>query len=274
MTEGASITPSLPRRDRMAILVSLGAVTALSWVYVVLMARGMHDMPMAAMIQVHAWTLLDFLLMFLMWAVMMVGMMLPTAVPMTLIYAAVARKAERQGTPVGSTGTFVAGYLVMWMLFSIVATVAQWGLDRAALLSPMMVSTSPALGAGLLIVAGLYQLTPFKNACLEHCRGPANFFTQHWRKGLGGAFRMGLVHGVYCLGCCWVLMGLLFVGGVMNLLWIAAITFFVLVEKVLPFGDRGGQLAGALMIIVGGTILVGLASGDTVRAGRELWGVG
>ena len=235
-------------------------MTALSWVYLVVMALGMDDMPggdmpMSGMVKIHAWTPMDFLLMFLMWAVMMVGMMVPTAVPMTLIYAAVARKAERQGTPLAPPSTFVAGYIAMWTLFSVGATAAQWGLDEAALLSPMMVSTSPTLGAGLLIAAGLYQLTPFKNACLEHCRGPADFFMQHWRNGPGGAFRTGLVHGAYCLGCCWVLMGLLFVGGVMNLLWIGTITFFVLLEKVLPFGDRGGQVVGAMMIVAGGAML-------------------
>jgi predicted metal-binding membrane protein len=213
---------------------------------------------MGNMVMIHHWTPFDFLMMFLMWAVMMVGMMVPTAVPMTLIYAAVARKAQRQGTPLAPTGAFVTGYIAMWTLFSVGATAAQWGLDQAALLSPMMVSKSPALGAGLLIAAGLYQLTPFKNACLEHCRGPADFFTRNWRKGMGGAFRMGLVHGAYCLGCCWVLMGLLFFGGVMNLLWIAAITFFVLLEKVLPSGDRGGKVAGALMLAAGGAMLAGL----------------
>jgi len=264
MTEAGSATPPLPRSDRFAILAGLAGVTALSWVYLAVMAMdmkamAMDDMPMDGMVSVHAWTTLDFLLMFLMWAVMMVGMMVPTAVPMTLIYAAIARKAERQGTPLAPTSAFVSGYIAIWTLFSVGATVAQWGLDQAALLSPMMVSQSPTLGAGLLIAAGLYQLTPFKNACLEHCRGPADFFTQNWRKGMGGAFRLGLVHGAYCLGCCWVLMGLLFFGGVMNLLWIATITFFVLLEKALPFGDRGGKVAGVLMIAFGGAMLVGLA---------------
>jgi len=186
--------------------------------------------------------------MFWMWAVMMVGMMVPTAAPMTLVYAAVARKAARQGTKVAPTAAFVAGYVAMWTLFSLGATLAQWGLDSAALLSPMMVSNSPKLGAALLFAAGVYQLTPWKDSCLEHCRAPAHFISANWRPGVAGAFRMGVVHGAYCLGCCWILMGLLFLGGVMNLLWIAAITLFVLLEKILPAGALAGRIAGLAMI--------------------------
>ena len=256
----ASPVPPLPRRDRTAILVSLVGVTLLAWAYLLFLAAGMGDMPMSGpsdMVRVHPWEAIDFLLMFLMWAVMMVGMMVPTAVPMTLVYAAVARKAASQDTPLPATGIFVAGYVAMWCLFSAGATLAQWLLDQATLLSPMMVSTSPSLGAGLLIAAGLYQLTPFKNSCLDHCRAPAHFLAQHWRKGATGAFRMGLHHGAFCLGCCWVLMGLLFLGGVMNLLWIALITVFVLAEKVLPPGARSGRFAGIAMIIAGVISLAG-----------------
>jgi predicted metal-binding membrane protein len=186
---------------------------------------------------------------------MMVGMMLPSATPATLVYTAVARKAAREGTPVAPVAAFVLGYLTMWTLFSAGATVAQWGLERAALLSPMLVSNSAVLGGALLVAAGAYQLTPWKDACLEHCRSPAHFVAQHWRPGTGGALRMGMEHGAYCLGCCWVLMGLLFFGGVMNLLWIAAIALFVLLEKVLPFGAGGGRWAGYAMITAGALVL-------------------
>ena len=212
-------------------------------------------MDHGGMLMIHPWTAADFVLMFLMWAVMMVGMMVPTAIPMTLIYAAVARKAEAQRTPVAPAFVFVGGYVAMWAIFSAGATLAQWGLDQAALLSPMLVTTSPALGSGLLIAAGIYQLTPAKNACLEHCRTPVHFISQHWRKGAAGAFRMGLEHGAFCLGCCWALMLLLFFGGVMNLLWIAGITLFVLLEKVIPHGVGGGKLAGAAMIVAGIVVL-------------------
>jgi predicted metal-binding membrane protein len=270
---GHASAASLPRRDRIAIWAALLGLTAVSWVYLVHMAMTMHNsmpgMSMPAgmnmsgmdhgeMLMIHRWTAADFVLMFLMWAVMMVGMMVPTAIPMTLIYAAVARKAEAQRTPVAPAFVFVGGFVAIWTIFSAAATLAQWGLDQAALLSPMLVTTSPALGAGLLIAAGIYQLTPAKNACLEHCRLPAHFISKHWRKGTGGAFRMGLEHGAFCLGCCWALMLLLFFGGVMNLLWIAGITLFVLLEKVIPQGVGGGKLAGAALIVAGAVLLATL----------------
>jgi predicted metal-binding membrane protein len=255
----APLTRFLPRRDRIAILASLFGITQLAWAYLVVMALSMDEMSMttSGMMRIRPWGGLDFLLMFLMWAVMMVGMMAPTAAPMTLIYAAVARKAAAQATPLAPTAVFVAGYIVMWSLFSVAATLTQWGLDQAALLSPMMVSNSSALGAGLLIAAGIYQWTPFKDACLQHCRSPAHFFAQHWRSGAAGAFRLGLEHGAYCLGCCWVLMGLLFLGGVMNLLWIAAITFFVVLEKLSPWGVQGGRVVGGVMVLTGIVALMG-----------------
>jgi predicted metal-binding membrane protein len=238
----------------VAVLSALAGVTAIAWAYLVVRAAGMGDMGAGGamtLMEIRPWTGLDFLLMFLMWAVMMVGMMVPTAAPMTLLYAGMARKAARQSTPMAPVALFVSGYIVMWSLFSVGATLAQWGLERAALLSPMMVATSPRLGAGLLIAAGLYQLTPLKEACLEHCRSPAHFIAQHWQPGPAGAFRLGLRHGAYCLGCCWVLMLLLFVGGVMNLLWIAGLAVFVLLEKVPPLGKAGGKLAGGGLILAG-----------------------
>lgn len=261
----ASIThqkPALPVRDRVAIITALAGVTALAWVYLVHMAMRMDvmmdtEMPgMSMMTGVRAWSVGDFVIMLLMWVVMMIGMMVPTAIPMTLIYAAVARKADGEGAPIAPTAMFVSGYIVMWSLFSVAATTAQWGLDQTALLSPMMVTTSPAVGAAILIVAGVYQLTPFKHACLKHCRSPAHFIAGHWRDGAAGAFRMGAEHGLFCIGCCWALMGLLFFGGVMSLFWIIAITVFVLLEKVIPFGVRGGQIAGIGMIVFGVVFLI------------------
>ncbi len=210
-----------------------------------------------SMMTLRPWTSLDFALTFAMWTVMMVGMMVPSATPTALIYAAVARKAALQGAVLAPTIIFVSGYVAVWTVFSLLATVIQWGLEWAALLSPMMASTSPSLGATLLVGAGVYQLTPMKAACLRHCRAPAQFISQHWRPGRAGAFHMGIIHGAYCLGCCWILMGLLFLGGVMNLLWIAGITITVLAEKVLPFGNWGGRIAGSAAIAVGVAVLVG-----------------
>lgn len=247
----------LPRRDRVAIFSALIGVTVLSWAYLIRMAAQMDMSAMmpAAMLEIHPWSAGDFVFMFVMWAVMMVGMMAPSAIPMTLIYAAVARKAAGQGTTLAPAAVFLSGYIAMWTIFSAGATFAQWVLDQAALLSPMLVSSSPWLGAALLIAAGVYQMTPAKEACLRHCRSPVYFISEHWRPGWAGAFRMGLEHGVFCLGCCWALMGLLFFGGVMNLLWIAAITLFVLLEKVLPFGARSGRFAGIAMIAGGLAVL-------------------
>ena len=260
----SALIRSLPRRDRVAILCGLAGTVLIAWLYLLLeadrmeasmvggaMEGGMAQAMGGAMMQLRPWSAVDFALMFAMWAVMMVGMMVPSAAPMALVYAAVARKASRQGESLAPTAVFVTGYVVMWTLFSAGATLLQWGLERAALLSPMMVSTSPALGGSLLIAAGVYQLTPLKDACLRHCRSPAYFISEHWRPGAAGAFRMGLVHGAYCLGCCWLLMGILFFGGVMNLLWIAAITLFVLLEKVVPAGVMSGRLAGLALIALG-----------------------
>ena len=258
-SENAVLISSLPLRDRIVILSALAGTTVLAWIYLLEMAVGMDGMmtmDAGAMMQIKPWTSAEFGYMLLMWVIMMVGMMVPSAMPMALIYAAIARKAARQGTTLAPTAFFVCGYIVIWSVFSVVATLAQWGLDRAALLSPMMVVTSPGLGAGLLIVAGLYQMTPMKDACLRHCRAPAHFISQRWKPGAFGAFRMGLEHGAYCLGCCWILMGLLFFGGVMSLLWIVGITAFVLLEKVLPFGRVGGRIAGVAMAL-GGTVFLG-----------------
>ncbi len=247
----------LPYRDRIAILLALIGVSVLAWAYVIYLWAKMPAMEPASpgmIMQLHPWTPTDFIFMFLMWAIMMVGMMLPSVAPMTLLYAGMVRKAERQGTPMAPTAAFVSGYVAMWCVFSVGATLAQWGLHEAAMLSPMMRATSQTLGATLLIGAGVYQLSSWKTVCLDHCRSPAHFIVKHWRPGAGGAFRLGLHHGAFCLGCCWALMGLLFVGGVMNILWIAAITIFVFLEKVLPVGLWGHRVSGfaGIGLIVGG----------------------
>lgn len=225
---------------------------------------GMTDRSMAhamgSVVRIRTWTAAEFALMLVMWAVMMVAMMVPTAAPMTLIYAAVARKAAREGHPVAPTFVFVGGYLAAWGLFAVAATAAQRSLDQLSLLSPTMASASPLFGGVLLIGAGVYELTPYKNACLTHCRAPAQFISQHWRVGPTGAFRMGLTLGGYCVGCCWILMGLLFLGGVMNLVWIAAIAGFVLLEKTIPHAQAAGRVVGGAMVLVGLLSLTGLVA--------------
>lgn len=243
--------PALRHSDRIAILAALAGVSALAWLYLFAMS-GMHGAG-----GLRPWTAAEAAMMFSMWVVMMAGMMLPSATPMTLIYARVAAKARREGSVLPATALFASGYLLAWTAFSVAATGAQWALDRAALLSPMLVAESPRLSAALLVAAGAYQLTPWKDACLRHCRNPAYFFAEHWRTGSLGALRLGWHHGLYCLGCCWMLMALLFVGGVMSLLWIAAIAIFVLTEKVVPRGIGGGRLAGVGMIALGTALALG-----------------
>ena len=222
------------------------------------MTWNMHSAMQAGIAcELHPWSAMDAVLTFVMWAVMMVGMMVPSAAPMSLLFAQVSRKAAAQGAAVVPTFVFVSGYVAAWTLFSVGATALQWQLERTALLSPMLASASPLFGAVLLAGAGLYQLSPWKNACLAHCRAPASFFAAHWRPGGWGAFRMGLAHGLYCLGCCWILMGLLFFGGVMNLLWVAGLTIFVLVEKIAPRGELLARMAGVAMLVAAGAQLVG-----------------
>ena len=249
MNQGSALEVLL-KRDRMVVLAGLAGVTGLAWTY--LLVTGME---MGAAMQLKPWTGLDFLLMYLMWAVMMVAMMVPSAAPMILLFAAIRRKQQERGRTFAPVSAFAAGYVAVWSAFSLAATLLQWGLEQLALLSPMMVGTSPLFGGGLLVVAGLYQLTPLKQACLRHCRSPIDFIVYRQRKGSGGAFVMGLEHGAFCVGCCWILMGLLFVGGVMNLLWVAAVAVFVLLEKVLPFGVLGGRITGALLALTGLIVL-------------------
>jgi predicted metal-binding membrane protein len=265
IADGEPILPLILRRDRLPALAGVIGVTVLAWLYLVWLAAGMSGdmsgggmgdmsggaMAGMAMPALRVWSAGYFVLMFLMWTIMMVGMMLPSAAPMILLYDRVRERQEAKGASLAATGVFAAGYLAAWALFSLGATAAQWGLERAALLSPMMVSASPWLGGGLLILAGVYQWTPLKNVCLVHCRAPITFLAHHWRPGRAGAFRMGLHHGLYCVGCCWVLMAMLFVFGVMNLLWIAALAIFVLLEKILPRGDLVGRVSGGLMIAAG-----------------------
>jgi predicted metal-binding membrane protein len=191
-----------------------------------------------------------------MWTVMMVAMMAPTAAPMILMFATIHRRRRTEGRPAVPTALFALGYLVVWSAFSVAAASAQSGLHVAALLSPAMVATSPLLAGGILIVAGIFQWTPLKRACLDSCRSPLSFLMSSWREGRGGAFVMGLHHGLVCLGCCWALMALLFVAGVMNLLWVAAIAVAVLLEKVVPYGDLMGRLAGVALAAAGVGLVV------------------
>ena len=241
------------KRDRGFVLASLAGTTVIAWTYLASIAAdmGTTSMDAMAMAQVAPWSVHDFWLMFIMWVVMMLGMMLPSAAPMILLYATVQRRQQGRGHVFAPTGVFAVGYLLAWTAFSLVATAMQWVLEQASLLSPMMVSTSPYLGGALLIAAGIYQWTPLKHACLQNCRAPADFLSRSWRNGTGGAVAMGVHHGAYCIGCCWALMGLLFVAGVMNLLWVASITALVLIEKIASGGHLFARIAGAMLVAAG-----------------------
>ncbi len=224
----------------------------------VYMAWDMKQMDMEmAMPRMQSWGPLDLVLLFVMWAVMMVAMMVPSAAPLILLFAAVNRRRCQETDPVVPTAVFVLGYLVAWTGYSILATLAQWGLHSGALLSPMMASASPVLGGLILVAAGIFQWTPLKHACLKHCRSPIGFLTAEWREGNAGALRMGLHHGAYCVGCCWLLMALLFVVGVMNVAWIAVLSVFVLLEKIVPRGVVLSRATGIVLIVWGVAVLGG-----------------
>jgi predicted metal-binding membrane protein len=256
------------RRDRMTVAAGVLGIAVLAWAHLLRMARhdaamgtgmpGMHgDVgPGMAMPHLQAWGAAELALLVAMWAVMMTAMMLPSAAPLVLLFATITRRRRARQSPAAPTGALATGYLLAWTAFSVVAALAQWGLHQAALLSPAMASTSPTLAGLLLIGAGLYQWTPLKGRCLAECRSPLGFLTREWREGTGGALVMGARHGAFCVGCCWVLMALLFVAGVMNLLWVAGIAAFVLVEKAAPAGGPLGKIAGVLLVGWGGWVLV------------------
>jgi len=191
------------------------------------------------------WTITDAAYTFVMWAVMMVAMMTPSAAPVILLFAGTQRARRAARSPI-VTAVFGAGYLLVWTAFSAAAAAGQWALHQAAMLSPSMSTSSTWLGGGILVAAGIYQLTPTKRACLTHCQSPLGFLMSHWREGTAGALRMGISHGLYCVGCCWALMCVLFVVGVMNLAWVAALAIFVLLEKIGPPGPLVARLSGGV----------------------------
>jgi len=261
------LVEGIVKRDRIVVLSALSCVVALSWAYILAgaginmsafevtrmnLGDGGMDMMTPAV-----WTLGYAGVMFVMWWVMMVAMMLPSAAPMVLLFTAMNRKSKERGNFYVPTALFASAYLIVWAGFSMTAVAVQWGLDSVALLSPMLESTSVVLSGGLLLAAGIYQMTSLKQACLNNCRSPLQFLLTRWRNGTSGAVLMGIEHGTYCVGCCWFLMGLLFVGGVMNLYWIAGLAVLVLLEKVIPAGHWVSQGFGVILFIWGMIVLSG-----------------
>ena len=255
-------------RDRYIVGGCLALVVALAWLWLwrqsVVMtsnsmaASTMPNMDMGGAMSVSTADAGPYLISaFLMWLLMMIAMMLPSATPMILLYGGLARGARAQGAALASTTVFALVYLATWAAFSLAAAIAQWVLIRTGFVSEMTLAFGDwRIGGALLIAAGLYQLTPLKRACLEACRSPTSFLMRLWRPGWSGATRIGLAHGLYCLGCCALLMTLLFVFGVMNLAWVASLSVFVLIEKALPFGNRIGALCGVAAVAVGAVMMI------------------
>lgn len=237
-------------RDKGIVLTGIVVLVLLSWAYLLQMAHAMNAMAMD-MTMVMPWTGRDLLLLFVMWVVMMVAMMLPSALPMILAFAGLSQRRRAAGRAAIPAALFVSGYVLLWTAFSALATGLQWLLHERALVAEDMLLRAPWLAGALLIGAGLFQWTPLKQRCLQQCRSPLAFLMADWREGYGGAWQMGLHHGVYCVGCCWALMLLLFVAGVMNLLAVAAVALFVLLEKYLAQGERLARAAGLMLIAAG-----------------------
>lgn len=241
-------------RDRTIVLVGIGALTFVSWFYTIQMSLDLSHVAMGHHGHAHE----GFSYTFIMWAVMMIAMMTPTATPMLLTFARINRKRRDRGQPYVATAVFLAGYLVIWTLFSALAAYTQMELQAIDLVDAMLASSSPIFSGILLVVAGVFQWTPLKQACLQHCRTPVSFILTDWKEGTIGALSMGLKHGAFCTVCCWFLMALLFVLGAMNILWMALITGITLVEKVVPWGDKFSRAAGVVLALWGGLILAGI----------------
>ena len=261
---GPSIVERALLRDRRLIAVALAMLVVLAWSYLLVLSRQMGDASMSAAAPMPEMPSMQgmqgmgaagapvpsFALTMLMWWTMMIGMMVPSAAPMILLYGGVQRRQLPTESPKLRVALFAAGYLAAWAAFSALATGAQMALTRLALLAPAELAVTTRLSALVVALAGIYQLTPLKKVCLRRCRSPAEFLSSHWRAGSLGAARMGVAHGLYCVGCCWLLMGLLFVAGIMNLLCVAAIAVFVLIEKLLPHGEATARIGGVVLLAI------------------------
>lgn len=254
--------------DRVAVVSALAVLTVLAWCYLLFLSADMRGMDMSGfrtipsgiglMVPASApWRAMEFAFVFAMWAVMTVGMMTPSAVPMILMYARMGRHVEPKGAPLVATGWFAGGYFIVWVAFSLLATLGQWALERRGLLDAEMASTSNILGGLAFVAAGAYQWTRLKQVCLVQCQAPFAFLMRHggFRRDAHGSVVLGLRHGAYCVGCCWVLMTLLFVGGVMNPPWILLLALLILIEKVAPPGRLIARLAGIVLVATGAWLL-------------------
>ena len=245
-------------QSRAALVAVIVATTGLAWYWIAAMGVDMYGAMSgaSAWMMTPVWDVPHVALLFAMWTVMMVAMMLPSASPLLLIYSGVARRTEVPGYAPSNVYFVALGYLLVWTLFSAAATVLQRLLTATFVLNPMMELQSRRAIAGSLILTGLYQTLPIKGDCLKHCRAPVSFLTDHARAGAGGAFELGLRHGLYCVGCCWALMLLLLAGGVMNLWVIVGLSVFVAIEKLSPFGQATRWFGAAALTAIGAYLMV------------------
>ena len=248
-----STNPPLLRRERYLILGTLLVLAALAWGVLIWQAPGMNNQGMGLTMGMSA------ALFIAIWAVMMVAMMLPAAAPMILMFSAVYAGKRQKEQPFVPTWIFVSAYLLVWIVCGVIAYPLALGADKLAAQSMWIMDNGARIGGVILVAAGLYQLSPFKRICLSKCRSPFHFILASWRDGYGGAFRMGFEHGVYCLGCCWLLFLILFPLGIMNIAVMALVTVLIFAEKAFPIGPRIAQLA-ALLLIVYGVLVIFLPS--------------
>jgi predicted metal-binding membrane protein len=258
------------RRDRIVVILALTLLTVLAWGYLLWLSAdmrmggmdmtGLRMIPSGMGLMMPAdmpWRAMEFSFVFAMWTVMMVGMMTPSAAPMILMYARVGRQTQAHGRPLAATVWFATGYFLVWAAFALFATLVQWAFERTALLDSAMANTSPVVGGLLFVAAGSYQWTRLKDVCLTQCQKPFAFLIRHggFRGDVPGSLMLGIRHGAYCVGCCWALMALLLVGGVMNVLWIVLLALFILLEKVVPFGRQTALVAGTILVVAGASLL-------------------
>ncbi len=258
----ATLVEAALRNSRLTLLLVLLVLPLTCWIWIVFMARDMYG-PMtgaAAWMMTAHWDAPRLVLLWAMWAAMMAAMMLPSATPTVLLYAGALRNRGESSSTAGAIYALAGGYVLVWAVFSAGATLLQWLLAKLLVLTPMMEPGSPLAAPLLLMVAGIYQLTPLKQACLRSCRSPLSSLFARWRKGTGGAFRMGVESGAYCVGCCWALMLLLFAGGVMNLWVILILTVWVAIEKLAPFGRQSARVSGFLLLGAAAWMLLPLLS--------------
>ena len=264
---------NLLKRDRTVVVAAVLALTALAWAYMLWTAASMSaatsvssmpgmDMPGMNMGPTGSvWSVGGFAFTVAMWVVMMIGMMTPSAAPMILLYARIGRQARADGRLFASTGWFAGGYLLSWSGFAVLASLAQLALVHMTLITPMLAAANNLFAGLMLVAVGIYQWTPAKDSCLSQCQAPLSFLQRHggFRRDPRGSLQLGLKHGLACIGCCGALMMLLFVGGVMNLLWIAALSVLVLLEKLLPFGRVMPRSMGLVLVAVGAIFIFGMA---------------